>query len=287
VSARVAVLIPCFDDGALLDAAVSSIEEDEPVEIVVIDDGSTDPDTLDKLAELERDGVRIVRHEPNRGLGEARMTGVRATSAPYLFPLDADDLAVPGTLAAMADLLDADPRAAACFGDYAEFGDHESVIAVPDQLDPFRLAYTYEYGPALFRRTVLEATSGWCQPNHPRAAYEDWHLVMTLAERGERAVRMPPGVVIYRRRLHGERMLTIARRKHRRLYRDLRRAHPRLFADLQGHRRRSDLSALRKLLYPLVYGGRPRLPFEQKVRFWLDRRGLWTLRRRDQRPGRT
>ena len=34
-----------------------------------------------------------------------------------------------------------------------------------------------------------------------------------------------------------------------------------------------------KVLYPIVYGGRPRFGFERWIRYWLDRRGLWTLRR--------
>jgi len=280
LSARVAVVIPCFNDGGFVPEAVASIRETEPVEVVVVDDCSNDAATRETIARLEREGVRVVRHERNRGLAEARMTGVAATTAPYVFPLDADDLCVPGTLAAMADRLDAAPEAAVCLGDYAEFGDHESIVAVPDRLDPYRLAWTYEYGPALFRREPLLAVDGWRHPGHTHAAYEDWKLVMSLAEHGEQAVRMPPGVPIYRRRLHGERALAVARRKHRALYRELRRSHPRIYRDLGSHWRACELPPLRKALYPVIYGPRPRLHrFERAVRFWLDRRGLWTLRR--------
>lgn len=280
MSARVAVVIPCFNDGALVGEAVASVREREPIEVVVVDDCSTEPATRAVVDRLEADGVRVVRHARNRGLGEARMSGVAATSAPYVFPLDADDLCVPGTLAAMADLLDADPGAAVCLGDYEEFGDHSSIVAIPDRLDRYRLAWTNEYGPALFRRTTLVAVDGWRQPGHTHAAYEDWHLMMSLAERGERAVRLPHGVCIYRRRLHGERALAVARSKHRALYRSLRRAHPSLYRELRAHWRACDLPVRRKALYPLVYGPRPRLHrLERAVRFWLDRRGLWTLRR--------
>ena len=66
------------------------------------------------LDELSSQGVRVARHKENRGVGPARQTGLRETSAPYVFPLDADDLAVPGALAAMAERLDADPAAAVC-----------------------------------------------------------------------------------------------------------------------------------------------------------------------------
>ena len=280
MSARVAVVIPCFNDGRLVTEAVASVREDEPVEVVVVDDCSTDPETQAVMDRLQAEGVHVVRHPVNRGLGETRMSGVAATTAPYVFPLDSDDLCVPGTLGAMADLLDADPRAAVCIGDYEEFGDHSSIVAVPDKLDRYRLAWTYEYGPALFRRTPLVEVDGWRQPGHTHAAYEDWHVIMSLAERGEAAVRMPHGVPIYRRRLHGPRALEVARAKHRALYRDLRRAHPGLYRDMRAHWRACDLPLSRKALYPVIYGPRPRFHrLERAVRFWMDRHGIWTLRR--------
>jgi glycosyltransferase involved in cell wall biosynthesis len=276
--ARVAVLVPCFNDPLVLDA-VTSIDESEPVEVAVVDDASTEPAALAALDELRRRGVNVIRHAQNRGLAQSRMSALHATQAPYVYPLDADDLAVPGILAQMADRLDAEPGLDLCLGDYAEFGDSNAIIAVPERLDPYRLLYTHEYGPSLFRREPLVAVGGWAQPGHVGLAYEDWHLLMSLVERGARAGHMGPGVIVYRRRLHGGRMLSAARKRHRAIYRSLRRAHPQLFAARRAHRRASDLSRARKVLYPIVYGGRPRFAFELKIRFWLDRLGVWTLRR--------
>jgi glycosyltransferase involved in cell wall biosynthesis len=272
---RVAVVIPCFNDGALAAEAVSSLAPADDVEVVVVDDGSSEAETLSSLAELVRKGVRVIRQE-NAGLSAARMRGVSATTAPYVFNLDADDLASPGALALMADRLDADQDAAVCYGDYVEFGTSEIARRVPSTIDPYRLAYTNEYPvTALFRRSVLEAVGGW---RHLGVGYEDWRLWMTLAESGCNGVHAGAGVVTFRRRLHGERMLDGAKAEHRALYRGLRREHPGLFAELGAHRRASDLSPLRKLLYPLIYGGRRRFRFERRIKAWLDRRGLWTLR---------
>jgi hypothetical protein len=39
------------------------------------------------------------------------------------------------------------------------------------------------------------------------------------------------------------------------------------------------MSPLRKRLYPFVYGGRRRFPFESRLKSVLDRAGIWTLRR--------
>jgi len=128
---------------------------------------------------------------------------------------------------------------------------------------------------ALFRRSALEAAGGW---RHIGAGYEDWGLWMTLAERGCVGAHAGPGVITVRRRMHGERMLAAAKANHSELYRALRHGHPRLFEELRAHRRASDMSATRKLLYPIVYGGRRRFRFESRAKALLDRAGIWTLR---------
>ena len=277
---RIAVIVPCYNDGALVREAVHSVTEDEPVEIVVVDDTSTDAGTRTVLDELRAEGVRVLRHERNVGAASARATGLRETCAGFLFPLDADDLAVPGALAAMADRLEAEPDAAACFGDYAEFGDTEIVRAVPERLDPFRVAFTNEYPvSAMFRRTVLEEVGAWDSKGYTGSGYEDWNLWMTLAERNARCVHLGVGRLTYQRRLHGERKLAAGKRRHRELYGELRRTHPLLFEELGDHRRRTDLGPLRRRLYPVVYGGRRRFRFESRIKRTLDRLGLWTLRR--------
>lgn len=276
---RVAVVIPCLNDGDLLLETVASVDEHEPVELVVVDDGSTDRRTLECFAELENQGITVLHHEASRGPANSRMTGVSATSAPYVFPLDSDDLAVSGALRRMADLLDQHPEAAVCFGDYAEFGESDLVRAVPEHLDPFRLAYTNEYPiTALYRRSVLEDTGGW--DSDPKlGGYEDWSLWATLAERGLSGVHAGIGALTYRRRLHGERQLARDKKRHRLIYRQLRAKHPTLYAELPAHRRRSDLSRSRKLLYPVVYGGRPRMWLDPRVKRMLDHLGLWTMKR--------
>jgi glycosyltransferase involved in cell wall biosynthesis len=278
---RVAVLIPCHNDGPMLMEALDSIEEDEPVEVVVVDDASSDPTTLVCLEEVRDSGIRVIRNERNVGAPAARTQALQATSAPYVFPLDADDQLVPGTLARMASLLDADSGAAACYGDYAEFGSPpDAVRKIPQQLDPFRIAYANEFGAPLLRRNALEEIGGWLPENVDARTfgYEDWHVWMALAERGARGVHVGPGVITYRRRVQPGRRMSADRAQHRRVYNELRRLHPALFANLRKHRRNSDLRTSRKLLYPIVYGRRRRRWFERRVRVWLDRRGVWTQR---------
>jgi peptidoglycan/xylan/chitin deacetylase (PgdA/CDA1 family) len=270
--ARIAVIVPCFNDGQLVVEAVNSIAEPEPVELVIVNDASSDPDTLQTLDALRGRGIRVVDHEVNRGLSAARMSGLRATAARYVFPLDADDLAVPGALTTMADRLDESPDVTVCFGDYAMFGTGQGVRRVPARLDPYRVAYRNDYPvSSLFRRSVLESVGAW-QAVGRGTGYEDWSLWMTLAERGAQGVHSERGVA-FRRRLHGSRMLGDAAKHHVELYATLRTLHPRLYEELPRHRRETDLGFAAKWLYPILFGWRPPLGLVTRVERILRRSG--------------
>ena len=277
MSARIAVIVPCFNDGAFVPEALASIREPEPVESVVVDDGSTEPATVALLDRLHSDGVQVVRHGANRGLSAARTTGLAATQAPYVFPLDADDLAMPGVLSRMADRLDAHPEAVACFGDYEVFGTSSFRRRVPLTIDPYRIAFRNELtATALYRRAMLEAVNAW-EPVVLGASgrddfLEDWHLWMTMTERGAVGLHLGRDVLVYRRRLHAGRLTAAGESRRRAQYRRLRERHPDLFLRLREHRRRSDLPPLIKLLYPVIFGERPRAPLEYRVKSLLERR---------------
>jgi glycosyltransferase involved in cell wall biosynthesis len=243
---RVAVVVPCFNDGETLPETLASLEAQEPHELVVVDDGSTEPSTLNLLAQLEDRGVCVVRRE-NGGLSAARMTGVEATSSPYVFPLDADDLLAPGALATLADALDAAPDAAVAWGDVELWGDVDARVAVARALDPWLLTYLNDVPVAsLVRRDALVAAGGWSMGS----GYEDWDLWLALAEGGHGGVHVPATVLRYRRR--SGRMLGDCMPRHGELYQRLRSPHASLFAARGDNRRRSTAPLRVKLLLPFV-----------------------------------
>ncbi len=177
---RIAVVIPCYNDGGTLFEALASVERQEDCELVVVNDGSDEPATHRVLTDLRRRGIRVVDRD-NGGLSAARMTGTRATSARYVFPLDADDILEPGALSRLADALDDDPAAVAAWGDVEQFGRYTRRLRVQRTLDPWRVTYlTGIPGTVLYRRSALLAVGGW----HLQEGYEDWDLWMSLAERG-------------------------------------------------------------------------------------------------------
>ncbi|HEY5611355.1 MAG TPA: glycosyltransferase family A protein, partial [Thermoanaerobaculia bacterium] len=79
--------------GEGIDSVLASTFQD--FEILVINDGSTDPATLETLRSLEgRDRVRVV-HQENQGLAAARNKGAALGRGKYVIALDADDRVAP------------------------------------------------------------------------------------------------------------------------------------------------------------------------------------------------
>ncbi|HYG81378.1 MAG TPA: glycosyltransferase family A protein [Pyrinomonadaceae bacterium] len=90
------VIIPTHSRPHLLPRAVeSACGAGAHVEVVVVDDGSTD-ETAEVCRGLE--GVVCVRLEQNQGVAAARNVGILASSAPFVAFLDDDDLRLPGSL---------------------------------------------------------------------------------------------------------------------------------------------------------------------------------------------
>ena len=244
--ARVAVVIPCFNDGATLHDALDSLHGQELHELVIVDDGSTDELTLGILDKLRRQGLRVVRQD-NGGLSAARMAGVRETSAPYVMPLDADDALGEGALAALADALDREPRAVMAWGDTEISGDLDLRLRVGRQLDPWHIAHLNVVPVAsMVRRDSLLEVGGW----QLRHGYEDWDLWMAFAERGWPGVYVP--VTVHRYRRHDGRMLEGCIPRHNELYGDLRERHPSLFTGQWRHWLHSNAPLRVRALFPPI-----------------------------------
>lgn len=246
--ARVSVVIPCFNDGATVEEAASSVLAGAPaVELVIVDDGSTDPETAEALKRLEESGVAVI-HQQNSGPSAATMKGFQATSARYFMRFDADDVLEPGALDDLADVLDGSPRASVVWGDVQTFGITSFRIPGVRGMDPWLLTYTncITGGGTLVRRDAIAAAGGW----QVKDGWEDWDLWLSLVERGYEGLYVPLVVFRYRREEHGRHASSLSGAESH--YADLRHRHRVLFTARAGNRRTSKAPRALKLLVPLA-----------------------------------
>jgi GT2 family glycosyltransferase len=195
----VSVVISCFNLGAYLDDAVGSVlaQTFQDFEIVIVDDGSTDPATVALLDTYQRPKTRIVR-TPNRGLSAARNTGIRLTRGPFLCMLDADDCLEPAYMERSVRVLQDDPATGFVSHWLRTFGE-ESGEWTPRDCDLASLLTANPFnGAALFRREVWSAAGGFDEAM--RDGLEDWDFWITAVEKGWRGRILPEFLFRYRRR---------------------------------------------------------------------------------------
>lgn len=154
----VSVVIPCYNAGQFLPAAVRSVRSQTGTspEVIIVDDVSTDgsASVADRLAVVDS-AVRVVRRAANGGAAAARNSGLRVATGQYVAFLDADDEYAPGFLAAAIRILDAEPTAAGVVTGI-------ELIDCPLPVHPVQLdaIVTSSSSNLLLRRAVVELMGG-------------------------------------------------------------------------------------------------------------------------------
>lgn len=183
--ARIAVIIAVHNGAKWIQESILSCMDQElmPVELVVVDDGSTDG-TAEVVKALDIPGLVFIRLEENVWMAEARNVGAAMTSAPLLLFWDADDVMRPDFLLRMAADLKPDAVASYCGRSFFSQDGRKArrPMAAP-AYDRVKLwKQNYVPSPMLVRRHDWEAAGRWIEP--PVRAMPDWHLALRLSRRG-------------------------------------------------------------------------------------------------------
>jgi FkbM family methyltransferase len=202
---RVSVIVPCFNAREWIRDALRSVLDQDmgDVEIIVVDDGSTDGSP--EIIAREYPEVELVRSE-HRGPSTARNLGTRRSTGDYIQYLDADDLLGSGKLELQLRAL-ADTGADVVYGDWLELrptpsGTGELVTGrrVARRIDgaPEIALFTDFWSPPaayLFRRGIVERVGGW-RADLP--VIQDARFVLDCALHGGRFVYCPGEAARYR-----------------------------------------------------------------------------------------
>lgn len=219
----VSVLIAAYNAERFLEETLeSALLQDYPnTEIVVVDDASSDG-TPSLLERYRKWGIRVIRHEANRGVSAAVNTATSAATGEFIALLDHDDLWLPGKITAQMQFFELAPSVDVCFTDYVEFGDVEakqtafaerdgamrryptqrvSAEAYVITSDSFLLDMVCIQAVPMPSTTVFRArTMKSALPLDENVAHQDVQLTFRLANRSRYGYIDRP---LVRRRIHG------------------------------------------------------------------------------------
>jgi glycosyltransferase involved in cell wall biosynthesis len=189
----VSVVIPAYNAERFLADALASVQRQAgPLEIIVLDDGSTDGTR--QIAE-QWPPVRYF-WQANGGIGAARNAGVARASGELLAFLDADDLWTGDKLQRQREVLAERPEIDLVSGQVEQFFD--ASLAVPPGASPPPTSDAFSAGSMLVRRAAFDRI-GPFRTDLKVGEVIDWH---SRATSGGLAMLILPHIVL-RRRIHG------------------------------------------------------------------------------------
>lgn len=184
--ADIEAVITSYDQGSMVLEAVRSICSQTllPKRIVIVDDGSTDPDSLAVLNSIRSDfnlPVPVtVCFQENSGVSSARNAGIRMTRSSMVLILDGDDTLESGYIENVSKLLYDDPTMVVASSWMHTFGTLDAVVCpTGGDIVPF-LSRNRCPATHILRKSIYEQCDGYDETM--RSGFEDWDFFLTMLE---------------------------------------------------------------------------------------------------------
>jgi glycosyltransferase involved in cell wall biosynthesis len=194
------VVIPFFNMGKYINEAVNSVKASEykNIEIIIVNDGSTEMESLVRLNTLRDQSDIKVIDTCNNGLANARNTGAELSSGEYLAFLDADDMVHPGYYSRAVKILYQYRNVdfIGCWTEYFENSTRKWPAFIPEP--PLILYHNLVNSSALVYKKQSFLTSGKNDPEMPFTGLEDYDSVISMISQNKGGLIIPELLFKYR-----------------------------------------------------------------------------------------
>jgi glycosyltransferase involved in cell wall biosynthesis len=217
-SPRVSVLVPVFNAERFLAETLASLTSQTftDIEIIVVNDGSTDASGAIAEERAAADDRIRVFHQDNSGVCAALNKAASMARGNLIARLDADDLASPDRLEKQVAFMDANPKVVCC-GSAMRYIDEQGAelrqrtFALTDAEIQAQIINRgcYAHSAVVYRRAAFESVAGY---RSPFDSVEDLDLFLRLSEAGEMA-NLPDHLCAYR--LHSSQVTHKPSSRHR------------------------------------------------------------------------
>lgn len=195
---KVSVIMPCYNDGAYLEEAVASLlnQTYPALELIIIDDGSDDPRTVDVLNHLEFPALTIL-HTNHVRPAAARNEGIKHAHGEYILPLDSDDTIEPEYIERAVGVLDKKPNVGIVYCHADLFGEMTGKWDLPNFSMELELLDNCIFVTSMFRKKDWETVGGFDSIGfkHGMEDYDFWLSILGL---GREVVQFPEVYFHYR-----------------------------------------------------------------------------------------
>lgn len=213
----VSVIIPIYNYGLQFEKTLNSVfnSKYENVEIVIVNDGSTDEYVLNKLNSLEsHPNIKIINVE-NGGPSRARNIGVKNSSGNFILPLDADDQIDSEYISSCVTILKNNKNVSPVYCDTNHVGEIRGPEKRPEwSLDRLRQG-PFIVNCSMFHREAFDKCGGY---DEELKGWEDYDLWIRMAINGYVGKRIPKFLFTYFHHEKDGTISTIANTNQQELY---------------------------------------------------------------------
>lgn len=202
----ISIITPCYNHGQYLDEMVASVEDSMigvAFELLIINDGSTDKETISKLKELGDRGYTVI-HQPNMGLGAARNNVIKAAKGKYILPLDSDNKLCKGFIEKSIGILEDNPEFDIVYSNAKYFGEREGIWEVGEFNLQRMMIKPYIDACAVFKKDMWVCLGGYDE-KMPVMGLEDWDFWLRASFNGYQFYYLP--VIGFEYRVLGSSMI--------------------------------------------------------------------------------
>jgi len=177
----VSAVIPCYNDGEHIRKATNSIlaQTYKQIEVIVVNDGSDDDETLRVLDTLDPSQITIY-HKENGGPASARNYGIERSSGDFILTLDSDDMFAPDFAEKGMSILHADPKIGMVTSYVKRYTEKNSgyIQLKGGHIEDF-LVKNQANASLLFRKQCWMDADGY---DDEAPGYEDWDFFISITK---------------------------------------------------------------------------------------------------------
>jgi glycosyltransferase involved in cell wall biosynthesis len=194
------IIVPYYNMGPFIEETIESLRkiDYQDKEIIIINDGSTDSHSINKLNNYrDKNGIKVI-DVPNGGLANARNLGAKSAKGEFLAFLDADDTVQPGYYSRAITVFNqySNVHFAGCWVKY--FGSSNNIWPAFQPEPPIILYHNLVNSSSLVYKREAFLTGGKNDPTMVFPGLEDYESVISMLSSGYGGVAIPEVLFNYR-----------------------------------------------------------------------------------------
>ncbi len=213
----VSVIVPCYNLGLYIEEALESVKKQtyDNIEIIIVDDGSTDEGTLSLLEKIKKTTDMNVIFQKNTGPSGARNRGIKEAKGKYILCLDPDDKIYKGYIKHAVDMFENSSSDIGIVTSWLKEFNLRGSVWKSSEYNPGRLLVeNVIHTASVFKKEAWEKSGGY--KTEMKGGYEDWEYWISIVELGYKWIVIPKIYFMYQ--IRDNSLSFSAMNKHNELY---------------------------------------------------------------------